>query len=38
MRLAGIQIACSEEKDRNIEKAVSFATVAVEKGAQVICF
>jgi N-carbamoylputrescine amidase len=38
MRLAGIQIACNEEKDRNIEKAVAFATVAIEKGAQIICF
>ena len=38
MRLAGIQTACSEEKDRNIEKAVAFASVAIEKGAQMICF
>ncbi|OGP90923.1 MAG: hypothetical protein A2157_05295 [Deltaproteobacteria bacterium RBG_16_47_11] len=38
LRLAGIQIACSEEKDRNIEKAVAFATIAIEKGAQMICF
>jgi N-carbamoylputrescine amidase len=36
--LAGIQIACSEEKDRNVEKAVSYATIAIEKGAQIICF
>lgn len=38
MRLAGIQIACSEEKERNIEKAASFATIAIEKGACIICF
>ena len=38
MRLAGIQIACGEEKDRNIEKAVAFATIAIEKGARIICF
>ena len=38
MRLAGIQIACSEEKDRNVEKAVAFAGIAIEKGAQIICF
>jgi N-carbamoylputrescine amidase len=38
LRLAGIQIACSEEKDRNVEKAVSYATIAIEKGAQIICF
>ncbi len=38
MRLAGIQIACTEEKARNIDKAVSFAKIAIEKGAQIICF
>jgi N-carbamoylputrescine amidase len=38
LRLAGIQIACSEEKERNVEKALSYATIAIEKGAQVICF
>lgn len=38
MRIAGIQFGCSEEKDRNIEKAVSFATIAIEKGAQILCF
>jgi N-carbamoylputrescine amidase len=36
--LAGIQISCSEEKERNIEKAVKFAQIAVEKGAHIICF
>jgi len=38
VRLAGIQIACSEEKERNIEKAISFAMIAIEKGAHIICF
>jgi len=38
LRLAGIQISCSEEKERNIEKAVKFAQIAVEKGAHIICF
>ncbi len=38
MRLAGVQIGCSEEKGRNVEKAVAFANVAIEKGAQIICF
>jgi N-carbamoylputrescine amidase len=38
VRLAGIQIGCSEERDRNIEKAVAFATIAIEKGARIICF
>ncbi len=38
MRLAGVQIACVEDKGRNIEKAIAFASVAIEKGAQIICF
>jgi len=36
--LAGIQISCCEEKERNIEKAVRFAKIAIEKGAHIICF
>ena len=38
IKLAGIQISCSEEKERNIEKAVRFARIAIEKGGHVICF
>ncbi len=38
LRLAGIQFSCSEEKERNIEKALKFAKIAVEKGAKIICF
>jgi predicted amidohydrolase len=38
VRLAGIQICCSEEKERNVEKAVKLARIAVEKGANIICF
>ena len=38
IKLAGIQITCSEEKERNIEKAIRFAKIAIEKGAQIICF
>jgi N-carbamoylputrescine amidase len=38
LKLAGIQISCYEEKERNIEKAIQFAQLAVEKGAQIICF
>ncbi|MGQ9509997.1 MAG: nitrilase-related carbon-nitrogen hydrolase [Thermodesulfobacteriota bacterium] len=38
IKLAGIQISCSEEKSRNIEKAVKFAQIAIEKGAKMICF
>jgi N-carbamoylputrescine amidase len=36
--LAGIQTSCSEEKERNIEKAVKLTQIAIEKGAQIICF
>lgn len=38
VKLAGIQISCSEEKNRNIEKAIKFAEIAAERGAQIICF
>ena len=38
IKLAGIQTTCSEEKERNIEKAVRFAKIAIEKGAHIICF
>jgi N-carbamoylputrescine amidase len=38
IKLAGIQISCSEEKERNIEKAVKFTQIAIEKGAHIICF
>jgi N-carbamoylputrescine amidase len=38
LKLAGIQISCYEEKDRNIEKAAQLAQIAIEKGAQIICF
>lgn len=38
MKLAGVQISCSEEKERNVEKAVSFAQIAAENGANLICF
>jgi len=38
LKLAGIQISCYEEKDRNIEKAAKLAEIAIEKGAQIICF
>jgi N-carbamoylputrescine amidase len=36
--LAGIQTSCSEEKERNIEKAVKLTQIAIEKGAHIICF
>jgi N-carbamoylputrescine amidase len=38
IKLAGIQISCCEEKGRNIDKAVRFTKIAIEKGAHIICF
>ena len=38
VRLAGIQISCVEEKKRNIEKAEKFTQIAIEKGANIVCF
>jgi N-carbamoylputrescine amidase len=38
LRLAGIQFSCSAEKERNLEKAIKLARVAVDKGANILCF
>jgi len=38
VKLAGIQLSCCEDKERNIERAIKFTQVAIEKGAQIICF
>ncbi len=38
VKLAGIQFACSEEKEANIAKALRFAQIAIERGAQILCF
>ena len=38
IKVAGVQMFCSEEKERNVEKAVRLAQIAAEKGAQIICF
>lgn len=38
IKLAGVQISCSEDKERNIEKAIAFARIAIEHGAHFICF
>jgi len=38
MKIAGIQLSCSEDKEKNIGKAVKFAQIAAEKGARIICF
>jgi len=38
VKVAGIQLACSEDKERNVNKAIKFAQIAVERGANIICF
>lgn len=38
VKLAGIQISCSEEKERNVEKAAKYLQIAAERGANLICF
>jgi len=38
MKLAGIQLSCSKDKEKNVGKAIKFAQIASEKGAHIICF
>jgi N-carbamoylputrescine amidase len=38
MKIAGIQFSCSEEKEKNTEKAGKMMDMAHEQGASVICF
>ena len=38
VRLAGIQTHCCEEKERNLEKAIKLSQIAIDKGANIICF
>ena len=38
IKVAGVQMFCSEEKERNVDKAVRLAQITAEKGAQIICF
>jgi predicted amidohydrolase len=38
VKLAGIQISCTEDKERNVEKAIQFARIAADKGANVLGF
>jgi len=37
-KVAGIQMSCSENKERNLRKAVEMAEVALDKGARLIAF
>ena len=38
LKIAGIQMNCFREKERNISKACRLAALAAEKGAKMICF
>ena len=37
IRIAGIQMACGEIKEKNIERALKLITLAAERGAKIIC-
>jgi N-carbamoylputrescine amidase len=38
MKIGGIQFSCHKDKERNVEKALKMADMAVEAGAQILCF
>lgn len=38
MRIAGIQISAGLDSERNVQRAVEMAEIAVEKGAQILCY
>jgi N-carbamoylputrescine amidase len=38
MKIAGIQFSCSKDKERNVEKGLKMADMAIEAGARIICF
>ena len=38
MKIAGIQFACSDNKDKNTEKACKMMDMAVGGGAKIVCF
>jgi N-carbamoylputrescine amidase len=38
LKIAGIQMICSQNPKRNLEKAQMLAQIAVERGAKMICF
>jgi N-carbamoylputrescine amidase len=38
MKIAGIQFVCGSDKDKNVEKAMRILDVALEEGAQIVCF
>ncbi len=38
VRIAGIQFSATSNRDQNIERALKFANVSLEKGANILCF
>ena len=38
MKIAGIQFACSEDRESNIEKALKIMELALNGGAKIVCF
>lgn len=38
MRIAGIQISAGQDLERNVQRAIEMAEVAVEKNARIICY
>ena len=38
VRLAGIQTYCCEEKGKNLEKSIKLSKIAIDQGANIICF
>jgi len=38
LRVAGIQMACGEEKEENLSRALELAETALDRGAKILCF
>ncbi len=38
MKIAGIQFSCSDDKEKNTEKAFKMLDMAIEQGARIVCF
>jgi N-carbamoylputrescine amidase len=37
IRVAGIQMACGQTKEKNIERAIKLVSLAAERGSQIVC-
>ena len=37
LKIAGVQMACGEEKKKNLEKAIRLIELAAERGARLVC-